>query len=378
MVVRERRAGRQAARGLRRAARRASAVAPPSCAPAPQAQAARATWCRRRSCGWPALPLTPERQGRPPRAARAGRGASADRRSCRRARRWRQVLAAIWARGARRGAGGRPRQLLRAGRRLDPEHPGRVAVPPGRAPDHHPADLRAPHGRRAGARSSPRRPALRTRRRVLGEVPLTPIQRWFFDRSIRSSRTASTSPSCSRSAGPWCRRLLDQALAALAAHHDALRLRFARRDGAWHQELTKDTGASWPLSCETLSSPGELAARASAIAASLDLERGPTARAALLDIPGQASRLLLTVHHLVVDGVSWRILADDLELAYRQLESRRAGPAPAQDDLLPALGLAAGRVRELGAARSRGGVLADGARSHAPADGRSGWRQHRR
>ncbi len=36
---------------------------------------------------------------------------------------------------------------------------------------------------------------------------------------------------------------------------------------------------------------------------------------------GQAARLLLVVHHLVVDSVSWRVLLDDLETVCRQLES---------------------------------------------------------
>src|SRR5262249_33980110 len=49
----------------------------------------------------------------------------------------------------------------------------------------------------------------------------------------------------------------------------------------------------------------------------LDLEHGPLVRAALFRAGG-AARLLLVVHHLVVDGVSWRILLDDLATACSQ------------------------------------------------------------
>ncbi|MFD0395642.1 condensation domain-containing protein [Streptomyces nogalater] len=59
--------------------------------------------------------------------------------------------------------------------------------------------------------------------------------------------------------------------------------------------------------------------------ASFDLAHGPHLRAALFT--GAADRpafLLLVAHHLVVDAVSWRILRDDLETAYRQ--ARHGGP----------------------------------------------------
>src|SRR5207302_1695578 len=42
-------------------------------------------------------------------------------------------------------------------------------------------------------------------------------------------------------------------------------------------------------------------------------------KAVLFDLGASARpRLLLAVHHLVVDGVSWRILLEDLDTAYRQ------------------------------------------------------------
>ncbi|MFD0889942.1 condensation domain-containing protein, partial [Streptosporangium algeriense] len=60
--------------------------------------------------------------------------------------------------------------------------------------------------------------------------------------------------------------------------------------------------------------------------ASLDLTDGPLLRALLFVLgPGERPRLFLTVHHLVVDAVSWHILLDDLETAYRRT---LAGQAP--------------------------------------------------
>nr|MDA3137130.1 hypothetical protein [Pseudomonas syringae] len=52
---------------------------------------------------------------------------------------------------------------------------------------------------------------------------------------------------------------------------------------------------------------------------SLDLQNGPLLRALLVDGPQGQQRLLMVIHHTVVDGVSWRVLLDHLQTAYRQL-----------------------------------------------------------
>ncbi|MBY8854147.1 hypothetical protein K7G98_40305, partial [Saccharothrix sp. MB29] len=62
-------------------------------------------------------------------------------------------------------------------------------------------------------------------------------------------------------------------------------------------------------------------ARHAAVARSgLDLAAGPLVRAQLFGL-SPCPRLLLTVHHLVVDGVSWRVLLEDLRTAYLQARS---------------------------------------------------------
>ncbi|MET0398075.1 MAG: amino acid adenylation domain-containing protein, partial [Longimicrobiaceae bacterium] len=160
---------------------------------------------------------------------------------------------------------------------------------------------------------------------VTGPVPLTPIQRAFFARDdvARHHFNHGMLLVPSRALDP---RLLDRALAALVAHHDALRLRFLRGGGGWTQ-LHAPAGVRVPLAAIDLSRLDE-AARTAALAAavdrvhaSLELERGPIARAVHFHLGGGGpGRLLLVLHHLVVDGVSWRILLEDLESAYVQLE----------------------------------------------------------
>ncbi|MES1211121.1 MAG: condensation domain-containing protein, partial [Acidobacteriota bacterium] len=52
----------------------------------------------------------------------------------------------------------------------------------------------------------------------------------------------------------------------------------------------------------------------------LDLARGPLFTAALFRLGEDGDRLLLTAHHLVVDGVSWRVLMEDLTAVLRGLD----------------------------------------------------------
>jgi len=53
---------------------------------------------------------------------------------------------------------------------------------------------------------------------------------------------------------------------------------------------------------------------------SLDLQHGPLFKAAVFQAEA-GDYLLLVAHHLVIDGVSWRILVEDLEQGYTQAQS---------------------------------------------------------
>jgi non-ribosomal peptide synthase protein (TIGR01720 family) len=64
---------------------------------------------------------------------------------------------------------------------------------------------------------------------------------------------------------------------------------------------------------------GALTAAAGRLQAGLDLEQGPVARAAWFDLGAGQTRLLIVVHHLVIDAVSWRVLLDDLTHLWQQL-----------------------------------------------------------
>ena len=118
--------------------------------------------------------------------------------------------------------------------------------------------------------------------------------------------------------------LLEKAIHRVVAHHDALRLRFKKEGEGWKQ-FYGPVNEPIPFAVEDLSSysPEEQVKKIESIAdkaqASLDLTEGPLMRVIYFHLgSSQGDRLLIVIHHLIVDGVSWRILLEDLERAYEQ------------------------------------------------------------
>ncbi|WP_454843557.1 non-ribosomal peptide synthase/polyketide synthase [Pseudomonas gorinensis] len=151
---------------------------------------------------------------------------------------------------------------------------------------------------------------------VSGEVILTPVQQGFFAQAIPARQHWNQSLLLTpREALEPAR--LDAALTHLINHHDALRLRFTPQGDGWQQAYAVPVteAALWQSHAST---DAELAALCDEAQRSLDLAQGPLLRAALVSLADGTQRLLLVVHHLVVDGVSWRILLEDLQQAYRE------------------------------------------------------------
>ncbi|MDC5705047.1 amino acid adenylation domain-containing protein [Vibrio europaeus] len=110
---------------------------------------------------------------------------------------------------------------------------------------------------------------------------------------------------------------LDTALKGLVEHHPALRLSFSKNEGKWQQQYVKNV--SYDLLWKTqLDSLEAFEVFAHELQTSLDIGAGRLIQAGYAQIEGQKSRLMIVIHHLAVDGVSWRILMDDLWRAYQQ------------------------------------------------------------
>ncbi|AXB41650.1 non-ribosomal peptide synthetase [Amycolatopsis albispora] len=146
--------------------------------------------------------------------------------------------------------------------------------------------------------------------RLTGDCPLLPIQEWFFAKPLPEPhrwnhnfaiRTPALDPGRLRAA-------LDR----LTDHHDAFRLRFPEPG----KQVYADNAP--PVTLHELDvRQADVRQRLIDWQSEFDLAHGPTAVVAYLHgFDDGSARVWFAMHHLVVDTVSWRILAQDLEILY--------------------------------------------------------------
>ncbi len=171
-----------------------------------------------------------------------------------------------------------------------------------------------------------------------GVVPLAPAQAWYFARFVADAeRVGRLDPAPNavllHLAGELSGAGLRQLLTALIGRHHALRATFRwGREGEERivQEIAAVPGDSEPLIVDlrrTADAEARLAAHGREILESLHPFAPAPLRAALFR-HDDGDRLLLAVQHLVVDGVSWRILLDDLAAGLRRLAAGEAVELP--------------------------------------------------
>ncbi|MEL6814321.1 MAG: alpha/beta fold hydrolase [Cyanobacteria bacterium J06598_3] len=160
---------------------------------------------------------------------------------------------------------------------------------------------------------------------VTGPVPLTPIQHWFFEQGMvdpqhwHQALLLELPPSGDL---PVDLPVVERAISTLWHHHDALRLRFLQGEASgiesW-QQFNADASAPpkvVPVDVAGLSDSEQRSVvkeQGDRLHSGLDLSQGNALQAAYFTRGvNQPSWLLISLHHLVVDAVSWQILQSDL------------------------------------------------------------------
>ncbi|WP_035906671.1 condensation domain-containing protein, partial [Legionella sainthelensi] len=149
-----------------------------------------------------------------------------------------------------------------------------------------------------------------------GAAGLLPIQRWFFAQSFTKNWHWNQSFLIKTPALDVGR--LRSCVQQLVAHHDAFRLRFRECDGTIEQYY--DAGST----CSGLQVLDVRGLDAAVLEEQMTLwqsgfngSKGPLYCFAYLSgYADGSSRIYVAMHHLLVDAVSWRILADDLQHLY--------------------------------------------------------------
>ncbi|MET9258947.1 amino acid adenylation domain-containing protein [Amycolatopsis sp. NPDC004079] len=173
----------------------------------------------------------------------------------------------------------------------------------------------------AGLDAGSRKTAAAEHPPVSGPVVLTPVQRWF----LRNHRVAPHHFAMAMRLAVESdvdETALAAAVTVLAGQHDALRTRYERTGSGWRQHvLAEDDTVRLEVRdlSELEGTARETALREATgeVQEGFDLAVGPLVRFVLFRLGGEDPQLLAAAHHLVMDGVSWRVLLEDLAAAYR-------------------------------------------------------------
>lgn len=154
---------------------------------------------------------------------------------------------------------------------------------------------------------------------LTGEVPLLPIQEWFFAKDLKNPHHWNQSffiktPELDT-------EKLMTAVDSLRNHHDGFRLRFRQAGGKYVQSYEPETKGREEklniLDVRNVGSTRVLGDMLRQFQEGLDLESGPMfAIAYLHGYDDSSARVWFAIHHLIVDTVSWRFLIRDLENLY--------------------------------------------------------------
>lgn len=166
---------------------------------------------------------------------------------------------------------------------------------------------------------------------VTGKVPLTPIQHDFFENHcidphhFNQSVLLDVEPEFDVEAARFI-------FSKLQEHHDALRVIFLKEGG---QFIQINKGSDMPFSVQQLDLCGmdheQFHLKENELQSGINLEKGPLMNAVLIHTD-DGKKLFIYIHHTVIDGVSWRILFEDIDTLYKQYKEGKQPSLPLKSD----------------------------------------------
>ncbi|MFK8105468.1 MAG: amino acid adenylation domain-containing protein [Saprospiraceae bacterium] len=170
---------------------------------------------------------------------------------------------------------------------------------------------------------------------VEGEVILTPIQHVFFEHPSISLQHHFNQSVLLKSEIALDSSILKSTIMQLVKHHDVLRMSYQKEGIEWKQFNRKYSADCFRIDFhdlrqeeDSLATMGELG---QALQAGFDLSKGPLFVVGHFRL-SDGDRLALIAHHLLVDGVSWRILLEDIASLYLQHQSGEKVALPLKTD----------------------------------------------
>ncbi|QWU16643.1 non-ribosomal peptide synthase domain TIGR01720/amino acid adenylation domain-containing protein [Paenibacillus sophorae] len=153
---------------------------------------------------------------------------------------------------------------------------------------------------------------------VTGEIILTPIQQWFFGQEFANPQFWNL-PALIHLPVHYPEEIVKKAILMIVNHHDALRINFLKREGKitqYNATVVEDIQLG-VIDCINMTDESQAAVilkESSRIQGALQFGKGLLIAPLLFNCGDGTQQLLLAAHHLIVDGVSWRIITEDLKL----------------------------------------------------------------
>ncbi|MFT5822226.1 MAG: amino acid adenylation domain-containing protein [Crocinitomix sp.] len=170
---------------------------------------------------------------------------------------------------------------------------------------------------------------------VAGNVSLTPIQTWFFNSDEIKKHHHFNQSVLLKTEEKIDSELLEKSLTALTTHHDALRMVYKQVDGNWQQINQAANANTFTVDYYDLSQSEDAASEVMTIGKELQskiaLNDGPLFKVIHYRMK-DGDRLGLILHHLVVDGISWRIILADLSDLYKAIQANEKSKLPLKTD----------------------------------------------
>ncbi|MBX9586952.1 MAG: amino acid adenylation domain-containing protein [Gammaproteobacteria bacterium] len=166
---------------------------------------------------------------------------------------------------------------------------------------------------------------------IEGNIPLTPIQHWFFESAYSMTSSFSQYVLLKLDAKPD-ESIIEKTFDALIQHHDILRTFYENSEGHWQQTINSIV-EPFKVNHDTLASKkydskiAEMESKISKTYSKFKLDQPPLVRCVLFS-GSNDNYLAIIAHHLVIDGVSWRIFLDDFFMAYHTYYHNKTIPLP--------------------------------------------------
>ncbi|UII24645.1 amino acid adenylation domain-containing protein [Fulvivirga maritima] len=161
---------------------------------------------------------------------------------------------------------------------------------------------------------------------ITGEKNLTPIESWFFSKEFAIPNYYNQSVVL-KFRDKINRDVLKKAFKEVIAHHDGMRLNLSHDERKMEFDNLSFTDCFDVLDI-TVASFEEQQIKIEELKSRFNLFEGLLVSAAIFRNSNDLDTLFITCHHLVMDGVSWRIFLADLHSCYQSINNSKSHKLP--------------------------------------------------